>query len=165
MNRLLRNLTGMAVLVVTASIVCHAIVPAFAQTTPPVLEYRIDLRPLLDAVWPLIVTIVTAIVGILTRKALSWLHLSEDRMVREYLEVALVNGLELARQRLGSVPLGTTTKHQLVAEASNYVVGQVPDALKRFGIDETGLRRLIEARIATVEPLPGGASRLSTVKN
>ncbi len=165
MKSFLRNFAVMTVLVVAASIFCHVIVPAFAQTAAPVLEYNIDLRPLLDAVWPLIVVVVTAIVGVLSRKALSWLNLSEDRMVREYLEVALVNGLELARQRLGSVPLGTTTKHQLVAEASNYVVGQVPDALKRFGLDEAALRRLIEARIATIEPLPDGASRLSSIRN
>lgn len=129
---------------------------AYAQTTPPVLEYKIDFRPLVnEVIWPLIVAIVTAIVGILARKALSWLNLSEDRMVREYLDVALVNGLELARQRLGSVALGATTESRLVAEASNYVIGRVPDALKRFGIDQDGLRRLIEARIATIEPLPG----------
>lgn len=129
---------------------------AYAQTTPPVLEYKIDFRPLVnEVVWPLIVAVVTAIVGILARKTLSWLNLSEDKMVREYLDVALVNGLELARQRLGSVALGATTESRLVAEASNYVIGRVPDALKRFGIDQDGLRRLIEARIATIEPLPG----------
>lgn len=127
---------------------------AYAQTAPPVLEYQIDFRPLInEVVWPLIVAIVTAIVGILARKVLSWLNLSEDRMVREYLDVALANGLELARQRLGNVPLGATTQHQLVAEASNYVIGRVPDALKRFGIDQDGLRRLIEARVASTESL------------
>ncbi len=127
---------------------------AYAQTTPPVLEYTIDFRPLVnEVVWPLIVAVVTAIVGILARKALSWLNLSEDRMVREYLDVALVNGLELARQRLGGVPLGATTQHQVIAEASNYVITRVPDALKRFGIDQNGLRRLIEARLASTESL------------
>lgn len=157
MYRFLRNLAVMAVLMVAAS-------TAFAQTTPPVLEYKIDLRPLLDAAWPLIVAVVTAIVGILARKALSWLNLSEDRMVREYLEVALVNGLELARQRLGAVPLGTTTKSELVAEASNYVIARVPDALKRFDISEASLKRLVEARLAAIEPLPDGTTRLTTVK-
>lgn len=164
MNRFLRNLVGMAVLVVAASIVCLAIVPAFAQTTPPVLEYRIDLRPLLDAVWPLIVAVVTAIIGIVARKVLSWLNLSEDRMVREYLEVAIVNGLELARQRLGTVTPGVTTKSQVVAEASNYVVARVPDALKRFDITEASLKRLVEARLGMIEPLPDGTTRLTTVK-
>lgn len=164
MNRFLRNLAAMAVLVVTASIVCHVIVPAFAQTTPPVFEYQIDLRPLLDAVWPLIVAVVTAIVGILARKALSWLNLSEDRMVREYLETAIVNGLELARQKLGTVTPGVTTKSQVVAEAADYVIGRVPDALKRFDINEVSLKRLVEARLGMIEPLPDGTTRLTTVK-
>lgn len=157
MNRFLRSLAVMAVLMVAAS-------TAFAQTSPPVLEYQIDLRPLLDAVWPLIVAVVTAIVGILARKLLSWLNLSEDRMVREYLEVAIVNGLELARQRLGTVTPGVTTKSQVVAEASNYVVARVPDALKRFDITEATLKRLVEARLGMVEPLPDGTTRLTTVK-
>lgn len=164
MKSFLRNLGAMAVLIVAAAVVCHVIVPAFAQTTPPVLEYRIDLRPLLDAVWPLIVVVVTAIVSILARKVLSWLNLSEDKMVREYLEVALGNGLELARQRIGASPLTLTTKHQVIAEASDYVIARVPDALKRFDITEPALKRLVEARIAAIEPLPVNSSRLETVK-
>lgn len=164
MNRFLRNLVGMGVLVVAASIVCHVIVPAFAQTTPPVLEYKIDLRPLLDAVWPLIVAVVAATLSLLARKALSWLHLSEDRMVREYLEVAIVNGLELARQKLGTITPGVTTKSQVVAEAADYVIGRVPDALKRFDITEASLKCLVEARLGAIEPLPDGTTRLTTVK-
>jgi len=156
---MVRNSNRLYCLAVFCLFVFAVVLPtasAFAQTTPPVLEYKIDFRPLVnEVVCPLIVAVVTAIVGILARKALSWLNLSEDRMVREYLDVALVNGLELARQRLGSVALGATTESRLVAEASNYVIGRVPDALKRFGIDQDGLRRLIEARIATIEPLPG----------
>lgn len=164
MKSFLRNLGMMAALVLGASFVCHVIVPAFAQTTPPVLEYKIDLRPLLDVVWPLIVTVVAAVLSLLARKALSWLKLSEDKMVREYLEVAIVNGLELARQKLGAVPLTLTTKHQAVAEASDYVIGRVPDALKRFDLTEASVKRLVEARLGMIDPLPGDATRLTTVK-
>jgi hypothetical protein len=164
MNRFLRNLVGMGVLVVAASIVCHLIVPAFAQTTAPVLEYKIDLRPLLDVVWPLIAAVVAAGVSLLARKALGWLNLSEDRMVREYLEVAIVNGLELARQKLGSGPLTLTSKHQAVAEASGYVIARVPDALKRFDITEASLKRLVEARLGMIDPAPDGTTRLTSVK-
>lgn len=164
MNPFLRNITQIAALVVAAFIVCLVIVPAIAQTAPPVLEYQIDLRPLLDAVWPLIVAVVTAIVGILARKVLSWLNLSEDRMVREYLEVAIVNGLELARQKIGTVTPGVTTRSQVVAEASNYVIARVPDALKRFDITDATLKRLVEARLGMIEPLPDGSTRLTTVK-
>lgn len=163
MKSFLRNVAVMTVLVIAASTVCHVIVPAFAQTTAPVLEYKIDLRPLLDVVWPLIVALVTAIVGVLARKALSWLKLSEDRMVREYLEIAIVNGLELARQKLGPIT-PVTTKSQVIAEASGYIIARVPDALKRFDIDQASLKRLVEARLGMIEPLPDGTNRLTSVK-
>lgn len=150
--------------VATAFLVVALYLPeAFAQSATT--EHRIDFRPLMDqVVWPAIVAVATAIAGVLVRKLLGWLKLSEDRMVREYLEVALVNGLELARQRLGSVPLGMTTKSQLVAEAANYVIGRVPDALKRFDIDEAALKRLVEARVASIEPLAAASARLDVVK-
>lgn len=136
---------------------------AFAQSATT--EHRIDFRPLLDqVVWPTLAAVVAAIAGALIRRAMRWLKISEDRMVREYLETALVNGLELARQRLGPVSLGVTTKSQVVAEAANYVIGRVPDALKHFSIDEATLKRLVEARIASIEPLAPGASRLDVVK-
>ena len=63
---------------------------------------------------------------------------------------ALAGGIgwatEQARKRSADIAL-VEVRGRLVAEASNYVIERVPDALNHFGLDREGIEKLIEARL------------------
>jgi hypothetical protein len=126
-------------------------IAAFAQSIEPV-QYKIDLRPLVDQVlWPALGIVATALATWLAKRTADWLKISDDARVRDYLDQALQNAISYARSQSGGVPLTVGVRNEMVAKAANYAAGRVPDALKRFGIDDDALRRMLAARIAAQE--------------
>jgi len=77
-----------------------------------------------------------------------WLGIREDDAVRAYLDQALgravAYGLAQARGASGLPPLSADP---VVAAAVRYAQDRVPDALRRFGIDEPGLAEMVRARL------------------
>lgn len=113
----------------------------------------LDLSPLLQT----IIGLAAAAIGAVGTWAISWLgtklKLEADSQIRTYLDQALVNGITYARQKLGEKAAGVRVDagHPLVAEAAEYVMQYVPDALAQFGITEQGVRDLVLARLARLQ--------------
>lgn len=88
-----------------------------------------------------------------------WLRLSADDKARAALlaivEVA-VNAAEaeLRRRFAGAPVLGITMPERAaaVARAADYVAGRAPEYLHRFGVDDVGLRAMIDKRLAARAP-------------
>ena len=114
------------------------------------MEHAIDMAPMVDTAASLLSAMLLAGGLWVIRRALAWLQLSEDEKVRAYLETALQNAITFARNRVvagGAEHAQIEVRNQVVAEATSYIVARVPDALKRFGIDEEAARDLVLARL------------------
>jgi hypothetical protein len=122
----------------------------------------IQLAPLIDVAASLLLALLLGLGVFAIQRGLAWLKLSEDEKIRGYLEAAMRNGvtfaLHKARERIGA---GATVdvRNEVVAGAANYVIERVPDALKRFGVTEDGVRDMVLARInpGVLVPPPAAA--------
>lgn len=117
----------------------------------------IQLAPLVDTAASLLAALLLGLGAWLIQRVAAWLKLAEDDKVRLYLEEALHNAIAFARnkaiqqgQRIDEIEV----RSQVVANAANYAIARVPDALKRFGIDEDGVRDLVLARLPGPPPRP-----------
>jgi len=115
----------------------------------------IDLAPLIE---PLIMILGTAL-SVIGLWAIRWLGTKNkvlaDTEVRNYLQTALLQGLGLGIERTREFvkERGTVAvRSALVAEAAQYVLAQVPGALRHFKIDEVGVKRMLEARLPLIDP-------------
>lgn len=107
----------------------------------------INFAPLVnDVLIPAVATVLTVVAGWLATKVAGWLNLKSDQEVRTYLEWALQQAIAYGKAKVPN-SLAIDAKSEIVAGAANYAINAVPDALKRFGIDEAGLKRMIEARL------------------
>lgn len=122
------------------------------------------LAPVLDQLIQLAGLAVLSLGGWAIRLGAERLRLSNDAAVREYLqrglELAVDYGRSEARRRLlsanaqgGAVQSAAALSIDL---AHGYVQQHYPDAIKRFGLDDEALDRMIRARL----PAPSTASAL-----
>lgn len=116
--------------------------------------FAINLTPLIDTAGGLLAAVLTALAIWGVQRLMSWLKISEDEKVRAYLETAIVNGIAWARTKLNDRggEISVNTRNKVVYDAATYLVERVPDALKRFGIDEAAARNLVLARLPAVTP-------------
>lgn len=102
-------------------------------------------QPVLDALMPLLGMAVLAIGLALMNRLADWLRLAADDRVRGYLrdamERAVAQGLAAAAAQGGDH--GAAVTH-----AARYVETRVPDALRRLRIGPSGVRQMVEARMA-----------------
>ena len=73
-----------------------------------------------------------------------------DNQVRVYINEALERGLGWAREKARQEGADFATievRSQAIADAANYAIERVPDAVKHFKLDETRVRQMIEARL------------------
>ena len=114
---------------------------------------EIDLTPVLGIVIDLLAAVLMALGGWALTKLGRKFGLEADDQVRLYLGEALAGGIgwakEQARKR-GDDFARIEVRSRLVAEAGNYVIERVPDAVERFGLDPARIEKLIEARLAGV---------------
>ncbi len=126
-------------------------VPAFAQTEVAVEGIYGVLQPYLLAV---VSVIATAVVGwraeLLRRKC----NLDIEAAHREALQTALTNGAGLLIGKAGNAVAGKKLdlKSAALAEAVNYVIQAVPDAIRHFGITPEAVAEKLQAKLPQVAP-------------
>lgn len=111
---------------------------------------EIDLTPVLGIVIDLLAAALMTLGGWALARLGRKFGLEADDQVRIYLGEALAGGIgwakEQARKRSEDVS-HIEVRSKLVAEAANYVIERVPDALRRFGLDRERIEKLVEARL------------------
>ena len=124
-------------------------VPAFAQTEVPVEGLYNVLQPYLLTV---VSVIATAIVGWLAELLRRKFNLDIDAAHREALQTALANGAGLLIGRAGNAVAGKKLdlKSAMLAEAVNYVLQAVPDAIRHFGITPEAVAEKLQAKLPQV---------------
>tara|TARA_Y100000031_G_C8231879_1_gene391299 strand:- start:909 stop:1295 length:387 start_codon:yes stop_codon:yes gene_type:complete len=119
------------------------------------MESTLDLTIVLQSLAGLLIAVLVA----LATFGINWVRqkvgldkLTQDDVIRRYLEDAIVAGVNYA---ISHIPQKVTVsgKAAFIAEASKYVLNSVPDALEHFGITEDKLSKMVEARLAAyLEP-------------
>jgi allantoicase len=114
---------------------------------------EIDLTPILAIIIDLLAAALMALGGWALAKMGRKFGLEADDQVRIYLGEALAGGIgwakEQARKRGDDFAI-IEVRSRLVAEAGQYVIERVPDAVERFGLNPARIERLIEARLGGV---------------
>ncbi len=123
--------------------------PAFAQSEVAVEGLYNALQPYLLAV---VSVVATAIVGWLAELLRRKFNLDIDAAHREALQTALVNAAGLLIGKAGSAfsARKLDVKSAALAEAVNYVITAVPDAIRHFGITPEALAEKIQAKLPQV---------------
>lgn len=123
--------------------------PAFAQTEVAVEGFYNILQPYLLAV---VSVLATAIVGWLAELLRRKFNLDIDAAHREALQTALTNGAGLLVGKAGGAIVGAKLdlKSAALAEAVNYVLQAVPDAVRHFGITPEVIAEKIQAKLPQV---------------
>lgn len=134
----MKNRSIFALIAICAlSCVCSSF--AFAATN----STTIDLVPLVS---PMIENVLgfagTLALAFLARK----FKIDGDASLRELVDTAIHNGLNYAEHKIGD-KAKVDLKNVLVKHAAEYVLKHIPTVLKRLGIDETGLKNRILARM------------------
>ena len=117
--------------------------------------FEIDFSPLFDFGVQVLALILFVLVSWAVQKLIKKLGLSVDAEVRTYLDEAIWRGIGYARTRLAGDKRKITleVKDKVVADASNYVISKVPDALSHFKIDERALAEMVAARLGHYIPI------------
>ncbi|MBX3514307.1 MAG: hypothetical protein KIT15_06175 [Xanthobacteraceae bacterium] len=123
--------------------------PAFAQADVPAESIYNVLQPYLVAV---VSVLATAIVGWLAELLRRKFNLDIDAAHRDALQTALTNGAGLLIGKAGSALAGKKLdlKSAVLAEAVNYVLQAVPDAIRHFGITPEAVAEKLQAKLPQV---------------
>lgn len=123
--------------------------PAFAQTEVPAESIYNVLQPYLVAV---VSVLATAIVGWLAELLRRKFNLDIDAAHRDALQTALTNGAGLLIGKAGNAIAGKKLdlKSAVLAEAVNYVLQAVPDAIRHFGITPEAVAEKLQAKLPQV---------------
>ena len=132
-----------------AALFVFASAPAFAQTEIAVEGIYNILQPYLLAV---VSVIATAIVGWLAELMRRKFNLDIDAAHREALQTALTNGAGLLIGKAGNAVAGKKLdlKSVALAEAVNYVLQAVPDAIRYFGITPEAVAEKLQAKLPQI---------------
>jgi hypothetical protein len=133
----------------TAAFFVFVSAPAFAQTEVGVEGIYNVLQPYLLAI---VSVAATAIVGWLAELLRRKFNLDIDAAHREALQTALTNGAGLLIGKAGSAIAGEKLdlKSVAIAEAVNYVLQAVPDAIRHFGITPEAVAEKLQAKLPQV---------------
>ena len=80
-----------------------------------------------------------------------------DDKIRGYLEAALYSAVEWAEKKALAEARDfddPSVKSKVLADAANYALETVPDALEHFGISGNRLEKMLEARLVKAAPRP-----------
>ncbi|MGB3809170.1 MAG: hypothetical protein WA943_03680 [Parvibaculum sp.] len=116
--------------------------------------YVIDFAVLQPLVNELLLGLLTALASLAVAKACQFLKAKRDGELGLILDKALGMGIAFAMSRLDALEAGrlkVEVKSELAAEAANYALAQVPQAVKALGLDGVSLTRMIEARLQAAE--------------
>lgn len=115
---------------------------------------EIDFAVLQPLVMELLLGALTALASVVVAKVCQFLKARRDGELGQILDKALGMGIAFAMSRLDALEAGrlkVEVKSELAAEAANYALAHVPQAVKALGLDGDHLRRMIEARLHSVE--------------
>lgn len=123
--------------------------PAFAQGEVAAEGIYNVAQPYLVAV---VSVLATAIVGWLAELLRRKFNLDIDAAHRDALQTALMNGAGLLIGKAGSALAGKKLdlKSAVLAEAVNYVLQAVPDAIRHFGITPEAVAEKLQAKLPQV---------------
>ena len=121
--------------------------PAFAQGEIAAEGIYAIVQPYLIAV---VSVVATAIIGWLAELLRRKFHLDIEASHREALQTALCNGAGLLIAKLGDALAGRKLdlKSIALAEAVNYVLQSVPDAVRHFGVTPEAVAEKIQAKLS-----------------
>ena len=111
--------------------------------------FEIDFAPLIDIAIQIAAAIVLVVGTWAAGRLVGWLGLKQDAEVRNYLNSALYMAIEYGRTRAREfgVKGKVETQNKTVAEAVNYLIAAVPDALDRFNVTDEHLADMVKARL------------------
>ena len=113
----------------------------------------IDLTPILNLGIDALAVVLVALGGWVLARLGRKFGLEADDQVRVYLGEALAGGVgwakEQAKRRSEDIA-HVEVRDRAVAEAGNYVIARVPDAVRHFGLNQTKVEALIAARLGGV---------------
>lgn len=118
--------------------------------------HAIDFSVLQPLVSELLLAMLTALASIVAAKACQFLKAKRDGELGQILDKALGMGIAFAMAKLDALDadrLKFDVKSALAAEAANYALAHVPQAVKALGLDGDHLQRMIEARLQAAGPV------------
>lgn len=144
-----------------AGILCGAVTMALAQTTPS------NAIPISEA-WSAVQTWILTLVGAVVPSLVGWvtmtlnkkLGISIDDSLRNALQTATTNAAGLVLNKIGNQLQGQVLNLGHIGnEIVRYVMNNVPDAVKHFGLDEERVANMILAKVpqvanTTLAPIP-----------
>jgi hypothetical protein len=116
--------------------------------------HMIDFTMLQPLVTELLLGALTALASLVAAKACQFLKAKRDGELGQILDKALGMGIAFAMSKLDALETGRLrleVKSELAAEAANYALAHVPQAVKALGLDGDHLRRMIEARLQATD--------------
>lgn len=123
-------------------------------------DVAVGLLPL----WELLGGLAAAVLLALATFAINWVRvriglekMKEDDIVRGYLEKAIRSALAYGISKLPHT-YTADDKSAVLGVAAQYLITSVPDAMKRFGLTEQSVLRMLESRLATLEASNGTAT-------
>lgn len=112
--------------------------------------FTIDFSTMQPLVSEFALAVLTALASYVVARLCALLNAKRDSELGQILDKALTMGISFAMSRLDAVEknhLTLAVKSELVADAANYALVHVPDAVKALGLDGNHLMRMIEARL------------------
>lgn len=129
---------------------------ALAQAAAQPSSTTIDLLPLIQALWPLIGAVLTALAGLVATRASTYFHLSSQDTIRGYVMSATQNAVNAVQTKLSAAPIGVDVHDAKVAAVASHLITTVPDGLKQLGFtlqpNDPKLVAMIGAQLAQWVP-------------
>jgi hypothetical protein len=116
---------------------------------------HIDFAPLANLAITFLCTVLTLIAPVIALKLVQLLHLQGDDKARSVIASAIENGVALGKARAAEAiasGVNVDVKNAVIANAMDYVLPKVPDAMKRLNVTPEGVASRIEAKLATPRP-------------
>ena len=114
-------------------------------------NHVIDFSPILNQLIELVGLLLVGVATWAVKKVADYFGLKQDDAARALIASAVNNGVKFAEGKLNTevskLDPRITVNSAFVAEAANYVVGHVPDALTRLGVTEQQLSEKILAQL------------------
>lgn len=140
------KLFACAVLVLVAVLLVPYL--AMAQDTGT----QVSLDPLIDSLYPYVLTIVGAIIAAatawITKKINEWTGISIEARHREALQSALMNGARYIAAEHKPTGVSIDLKNRHLAAGVRFVRDSVPDAVKHFGLTTEDIEKHLIPKIS-----------------
>ncbi|MEN5083699.1 hypothetical protein ABE438_14545 [Bosea sp. TWI1241] len=124
---------------------------AFAQST------SVDLGPTLVGALDYLGTVIAAgiavAIGMISARVYAWTGVNIEARHREALHSAIMTGVNAGLAKVGDAIGGKAidVRSTAAAQAINYVLGAVPDAVRFFGLTDSRIREMVMARLSQLD--------------